>query len=161
MTIKVLLLLALAMVGLIAVRGRRSASHLALRRLAGVVILSLGAFSVLVPNVVTSIANAVGVGRGTDLILYVLAVSSLFVWASLYRRVHELESELVRLSRRIAIQDSLITETSAAITQSHRHDHDQADGGRAESAIWCWCGDASTPVNRESPAINLRRNFRP
>lgn len=105
MIIKVLLLLSLAGAVLLALRDRFPVAGLALRRLAGVATLAGGAVAIVFPDLVTWIANIVGVGRGTDLVLYVLAVVSLFVWIAVYRRIRGLEDQIVALTRSQAIRD--------------------------------------------------------
>lgn len=106
MTIKLILLVALAAAAAYALRGGTGSAHLALRRLAGAGVVLLSAVSVVLPDLVTAAANAVGVGRGADLVLYVFVVASLFVWVALHRRVHDLETRLLAVSRRVAIQEA-------------------------------------------------------
>lgn len=110
--IKVLLLLGLLSAFAYALRAGTSSTHLALRRVAGGCVLVVGAISVVFPSLVTSMANFVGVGRGTDLVLYIFLVVSLFVWVGMYRRIHELERRLLKLSRRYAV-DSATQGTAA------------------------------------------------
>jgi hypothetical protein len=105
MIIKVLLLLSLAFAALLAVRDQFPVAGLAVRRLTGLAVITGGAVAIVFPNLVTALANLVGVGRGTDLVLYVLAVVSLFVWIAVYRRFRELESRIVALTRDRAVSD--------------------------------------------------------
>lgn len=105
MIIKALLLISLAGAALLAVRDRFPVAGLAVRRLAGVAVLVVGAISVVFPDLVTWVANRVGVGRGTDLVLYVLAVVSLFVWIAVYRRIRQLDDQVVALTRELAKRD--------------------------------------------------------
>ena len=66
----------------------------------------LGALSVLFPNFVTKIANFVGIGRGTDLIFYLFAVSSLALFFKFYLKIQEIDSKITKLARLHAIKDS-------------------------------------------------------
>jgi hypothetical protein len=78
---------------------------------ARVVALLLAGFaiaSVMEPNITTRVANAVGVGRGTDLLLYVLVVAFAFTSAGLYFRSRDLESRLDALTRSLAIRDAVL-----------------------------------------------------
>ena len=106
MTIKVLLLLALFGVGVYASRTRAGAAHLALRRVVGALTLLAGAVAVVSPMLVTRVANAVGVGRGTDLLLYAFVVVSLIIWLSIYRRFDEMERRFAAMARQLAIRDA-------------------------------------------------------
>lgn len=111
MIIQILLLLGLAGVGLYAYRVTSSATHLALRRLAGLAVLALGAASVLFPGITNWMASTVGIGRGTDLVFYTFAVVSLFVWASVYARLRDLEDKHAALVRQLAIRDARVAPT--------------------------------------------------
>lgn len=103
MIIKVLLILGIAGAAVIAVRGTNSSAHLAIRRLLGALFVMVAAASVLFPDLVTWIANRVGVSTGANLVLYGLVVAFLFVTIGLNQRIHVLERKLVRLSRQLAL----------------------------------------------------------
>lgn len=105
MIIKLLLLSGLCVAAVFAYRSARSARSLALRRVGLALILSAAALGIAFPTLVTVVANAVGVGRGADLVLYVMVVASVFVWVGVYRRFHDLEARIVTLSRSIAIEN--------------------------------------------------------
>ena len=99
MAIKFLLLAAFAALAVAAARLGPSPRHLALRRLLATGLLMVSGLSVLFPGLVTDLARLVGVGRGTDLVLYVLVVVSAVTWLGMYRRVSDLEARLTRLVR--------------------------------------------------------------
>ncbi len=106
MLIKVLLIAALAGAALLLVRGRPSALHLLLRRALTLAAIGAGTVAVLLPDVVTEVARAVGVGRGADLVLYVLCVTFLFVSIGLYLRLADLHDRMVELARRHALLEA-------------------------------------------------------
>jgi small membrane protein len=66
-------------------------------------LLGLGALFVIVPELTNRIAHAVGVGRGADLISYLVEVLLLFVIIHYYTKFVELESQVTRLVREIAL----------------------------------------------------------
>lgn len=103
MMIKLLLIAGLLVVGIVAYRSPLNARNSALRRITGGAILAGGAVGVLRPDLVTRLAQSLGVGRGADLVLYALVVISLFVWLSLYRRIHDLEAKISQLNREVAL----------------------------------------------------------
>lgn len=107
MVIKVLLLLGIVLFGVLAIRGRTSVRHLLLRRATAALVLVFGFVGVLYPVLVTRLAHAVGVGRGTDLVLYVFVVAFLLTTATLLRRITELERRSVTLARHLAILQAL------------------------------------------------------
>jgi hypothetical protein len=117
--IKVLLLACIAAFGVLAMRGAHSAARRAMWRLAGVAVLTGGAVSVVVPELLTWLAHRLGIGRGTDLLLYALAVTFLFVVAVLFRRIAELEQRCIVLARSIALVEAERAE-AADLTSASR-----------------------------------------
>lgn len=108
--IKILLLLAILAFGLLAFRGSQRALHKVLWRGYVVLVALLAALSVVFPNSLTRVANAVGVGRGADLLLYVLVVTFMLVSVVLFRRLAELERRYVALARTLAVRDAIAAE---------------------------------------------------
>ncbi len=93
-----------AIVLLLPVRGAR---RLAVRRLALAAAFIAAILAVIFPSALNDIANAVGVGRGTDLVLYGLVVvfmGNSIASAALSRQQHR---EITRLARAIAIRDAI------------------------------------------------------
>ena len=105
MWIKVILLVAISSVALIGLRAPRGARHLALRRVALIAFVLFAVASVLFPDVWNALAHVVGVGRGTDLLLYVLIVVFLGYITTSYLRFRGLEIQITQLSRRIALDE--------------------------------------------------------
>jgi small membrane protein len=106
MTIKILLLAAFVVLAVAAARLGPSPRHLAVRRLLATGLLLAAVVAVLHPDSVTAVAHRVGVGRGTDLVLYVLVVVSAMTWLGMYRRLSELEARLTRLVRFQALAEA-------------------------------------------------------
>jgi hypothetical protein len=108
MIIKLLLVAALAGAAFFVLRGKVNAFNLLMRRSVTLLAIGLGIGAVLFPTAVTEVANAVGVGRGTDLVVYVLAVSFVFVSIALYMRLATLQDRHVQLTRRLALLEAAI-----------------------------------------------------
>ena len=106
MLIKLLLLLAIALVAVFFMRPSPGARGRAVRRLGTVAFAVLAALSVLFPAVLTRIANLVGVGRGADLLLYALVIVVLAFMGSSYRNRKAFEVTLTQLARRTAIDEA-------------------------------------------------------
>jgi hypothetical protein len=104
--IKVLLLLALLVVGLQAFRGSSRPIHKVLWRGYLVLLLIVGALAVIFPDALTWVANRVGVGRGADLLLYGLCVTSMLLAVVLFRRLGELERRCTQLARALALHEA-------------------------------------------------------
>jgi hypothetical protein len=106
MWIKVVLIIAIALIALVAMRTPQGARHLAVRRIAMLAFVLFAVTSVIVPDVWNTLANALGVGRGTDLLLYLLVLVFLGYTASSYLRFRGLETQITQLARRIALDEA-------------------------------------------------------
>ena len=103
MIIKLLLIGALAFAAYTLMHGRRTALSLLVRRAIALLAIAVGAVAVLVPDVVTQVAHAVGVGRGTDLVVYLLCVTFLFTTIGLHMRLAAIHDKYVELARQVAL----------------------------------------------------------
>lgn len=74
-----------------------------------------GVFAVLRPEDVSRLAHWLGVGRGTDLLVYGMAAGFAFFALNTYLRFKEIEGRYVRLARAVALQESRLPQ---------RADHD-------------------------------------
>lgn len=109
MLIKVLLLLGVGLFLAVGLRAPSGARHLAVRRIALVGFAALAALSVLFPDSWNEAAAVVGVGRGTDLLLYGTIVLFLVSLMTTYRRFREMEQQVTRLARRLALDEAMGT----------------------------------------------------
>ena len=75
-------------------------------RLVAVVLFSGAAILVLFPDLTTLIARILGVGRGTDLLLYVSLIAGLHVALLLYMRTRELERKITEQARATALRNA-------------------------------------------------------
>lgn len=94
---------ALAFLGL---RGSGSHRVSASKKLAFLLLMVIVVVAVLDPLLVGQIAQLVGVGRGTDLVLYVLALAFGFYVVSQYLSEQRSRNVLHRLARRIALVEA-------------------------------------------------------
>ncbi|HEV8563221.1 MAG TPA: DUF2304 domain-containing protein [Actinophytocola sp.] len=85
-------------------RRRGSARTAAGTKLAFVLFVLFGAYAALRPGDVSVVAGWLGVGRGTDLLLYALVVVFTFATLNIYLRFKELELRYARLARAIALE---------------------------------------------------------
>lgn len=73
------------------------------RRLLFIGIVVLFCAAALRPDIVNSLANHVGVGRGADLVLYIVATGFLYGVVATYQQFKEQERRMAVLVRRIAL----------------------------------------------------------
>lgn len=86
----------------------RGARAQAIRRVGLLLFAGFAVVSILFPNVWNEMAYAVGVGRGTDLVLYAFVVAFLSFTVTTYLRFRDLETNYTRLARRIALDEMVL-----------------------------------------------------
>lgn len=104
--VQIVLVLAVILVSLVLMRGGANARHLAIRRIMLMIFAVAAVASIFFPSVLTSVASFLGVGRGTDLVLYATIVSFFVFMATTYQRFRHAETALTALSRRIALDEA-------------------------------------------------------
>ncbi|MCY4727827.1 DUF2304 domain-containing protein [Nocardioides sp. STR2] len=124
--IAVQLLLVGAFLGLffLALRSRTAHGVSASKKLGFLLFMLLVVVAVLSPALVSDVANLVGVGRGTDLVLYLLAVVVCFYVVNDYLRAQDSRAQLHKLARRIAVLEAL---ERYGIAASHERDSEVVD----------------------------------
>lgn len=100
MVIRILLIAALALTVLYAVRNRKASP---LVSMAALLFGLIGIFCVIMPDVTTFVANLLGVGRGTDLLLYCFIISSVLMIFNLHLRLLRLQDMLTAMARDLAL----------------------------------------------------------
>ncbi|MGC5616687.1 DUF2304 domain-containing protein [Georgenia sp. Z1491] len=104
--IQILLLVAVVAFTVLLTRSTAGSRHQAIRRLGLLGFMVLAALSVLFPSWVSQAARFVGVGRGTDLVLYVLVVM-FFGYVVVTARGHaRRDRQTTILARRLAIREA-------------------------------------------------------
>lgn len=94
------------MVSVAMMRGGVNARHLALRRIMLMIFAVAAALSIFFPNALTHVAGFLGIGRGTDLVLYAAIVCFFVFIATTYQRFRNMETSITTLSRRIALDEA-------------------------------------------------------
>ena len=107
MAIQFLLLLVVAVLLVLFIRNWNTVQIRAMKRLAFLAFVAAVAVAVLQPDWVSSLAHHLGVGRGTDLVLYLLAVAFVFVSVNTYFRFKTQEGRFTELARSIAVKNAM------------------------------------------------------
>lgn len=112
------LLLILAAVGLLIFLLRSHGTNRggAYVKIGMVAFMAFAVYAVIRPDDVSWVAGRLGVGRGSDLVLYMLVVGFGFFAISTYLRFKELELKFARLARAVALLDA----------EAHERQHDLA-----------------------------------
>lgn len=106
MWIQIVLIVAVVILGIVFMRRTGADSHLAMRRLLYGAFVVVAVLSILFPQWLTWLANLIGVGRGTDLLLYALVVMFLAFVYTQYRRNVSQQRKLTQLARKIALLEA-------------------------------------------------------
>lgn len=100
MIIEIVLISAFALMALHAYR-RRHKSWVACLIIMGLSLL--GIVATLAPGVTTLLAHFVGVGRGTDLVLYLFVIFAMTLLLHYYLWMRDMEIQITQLARRQAL----------------------------------------------------------
>ncbi|MFF2142604.1 DUF2304 domain-containing protein [Kitasatospora sp. NPDC058190] len=82
-----------------------AANTRAWKRIAFSVFVIANIYAILRPSDVTWVAHKLGVGRGTDLVLYVMVLAMGFLTLNTFLRFRSLEKKLTDLARTVAINE--------------------------------------------------------
>ena len=63
--------------------------------------------TILIPNATTEIANRLGIGRGTDLVTYLVALAFLWSWFYFHQKITRTTRHLTDLCRALAVERAL------------------------------------------------------
>ena len=106
MIIKFVLVPALIFAVWLSLRSRASLRGQARRKILAGLTVVVGVLAVIFPGLAQWAADLVGVVRGTDLLLYGLALVLIYLVGSTSVRFREQEARLVRLARQVALAEA-------------------------------------------------------
>jgi hypothetical protein len=102
-----LLLLIVVVISVLAMfRSVGSQRNQALRRVSYTLFILLAGVSIIFPDLISQVAHWVGIGRGTDLVLYLFIVVSIWFTASAHRRFRAMEATQTHLIRNLALSEA-------------------------------------------------------
>lgn len=106
MIIKALLIGIVLLITLWFLTNRTSAHARAGVKLIIICFTAIATLVILFPEFSNDVANAVGVGRGADLILYLLVTFFIFFILNYYLRSNDEQKRIVKLARKLAIVEA-------------------------------------------------------
>jgi small membrane protein len=116
--IQIVLVPALVLAVVLSLRSRASLRGQARRKIFAAVTVLAGALAVLFPDLLQALADATGVTRGTDLLLYALALVVVYLVGSTSARFREQEARLVLLARQVALSEAALRHVEAMAAAS-------------------------------------------
>lgn len=105
--IQLLLIVGSVSMALMFIRTWGQAKNRAWKRIAFSVFVIVNVYAVLRPTDVTWLAQQLGVGRGTDLVLYVMVLAMGFLTLNTFLRFRSLEQKITDLARTVAINEGV------------------------------------------------------
>ena len=120
--IQLVLIVVVVLAAVRLLRGRGARSQ-AVRRLGLMLFAAFAVWSILFPSVWTRIAGLVGVGRGTDMVLYALVVAFLSFTLTTYVRFREFEARYTKLARRLALDEAGPPQPAAGAPERQEKPH--------------------------------------
>jgi hypothetical protein len=124
MWIQIFLIIAHIGVGFYLLRARESARHLAIRRALVLLALAIGVVVILAPGLLSLLAHLLGVGRGTDLLLYAFIVAAMFYVVTDYKRSLQLSRANTKLARELALTEARLEDAIARNSTASDDEHE-------------------------------------
>ena len=137
MLIKMLLIAAVCVLLAFSVRGRPGVPMQAGKRIGLVLFGAINVYAVLRPDDVSAVARALGVGRGTDLVLYLLVVAFLLGMLQFYLRFRVVDRRFTELARTLAIREAEIVNRERGVL-ADRAPAEVVTVGRPEETYRTW-----------------------
>lgn len=106
MIIRILLIVSTVWIAWYFLSSRGSSRSNAFKKVLLVGFVVAAVVAVLIPDSLTDLANLVGVGRGTDLLVYALVQVVAFQLFNTYAKDKQNQKQIVHLARRIAILEA-------------------------------------------------------
>jgi hypothetical protein len=106
MLIQFLLVLAVLAILFVFVRASNAVYVQASKRVALVLFALVNIYAVMRPDDLSALAKLVGVGRGTDLVLYALVVAFMAGMFSFYQRFRVVDRRYTELARTVALREA-------------------------------------------------------
>ncbi|MFF8259942.1 DUF2304 domain-containing protein [Streptomyces virginiae] len=103
--IQLVLIVGSVSMALVFIRTWSQAKNRAWKRIAFSLFVVVNVYAVLRPTDVTWLAHQLGVGRGTDLVLYVMVLAMGFLTLNTFLRFRSLEKKITDLARTVAINE--------------------------------------------------------
>ena len=118
--IKIVLIAAFAIAAIAIIFPGRGARGQAIRRIFWVLGLLAGIVAIAVPELTSAVANWLGIGRGTDLLLYLLIVFFVGYVVTTSAHLRKTDRTLTVLARKVALMEAELRHTGALRVEATR-----------------------------------------
>lgn len=103
---QILLIAVVITAAALAVRFLPGERSLALKRIFAILFVAASIFAILFPGILTAVANFFGIGRGTDLLLYLFIVAMLIFAVATVRAKARSDARVSELARAVALLEA-------------------------------------------------------
>lgn len=103
MLFQFLLIAIIIVVAVLAVRSLPGEKSLAIKRILAILFVIAAIVSILFPQVLSTVANFFGIGRGTDLLLYLFVIAGLIFAVMTVRAKARSDARVTDLARAVAL----------------------------------------------------------
>lgn len=110
---QLLLIAAVVIAAALAVKFLPGERSLALKRLFAIAFVAAAALAILFPGMLTAIAHFFGIGRGTDLLLYIFIIAMLVFAVTVVRAKARSDARVSELARAVALMEARFVEGRA------------------------------------------------
>lgn len=131
MLIQFILVLAVLSILYVFVRSSNAVYVQASKRIGLVLFALANVYAVMRPDDLTAVAHALGVGRGTDLVLYALVVAFMAGMFSMYQRFRVVDRRYTELARTVAIREAELINRERGLHSAQVVSVATGDGDRA------------------------------
>jgi hypothetical protein len=107
MILRVFLILSISFFGLWLLKARKTARVKAWQKLIIVFFVLAVIGVILSERISTQIALFFGLNRATDVLVYATIILLLFITANVYLKFQELQNQIVKVARRVSVQEGL------------------------------------------------------
>jgi hypothetical protein len=104
--VKLILICAVVALFVAFIRSKPGVRIQAGKRVAVVVFAAVNIYAIVRPEDVSAVANLIGVGRGTDLVLYALVIAFLMGMLNFYIRFKGADQRFTQLARAMALREA-------------------------------------------------------
>ncbi|WP_232661085.1 DUF2304 domain-containing protein [Pseudonocardia sp. TRM90224] len=130
MLIQFVLVIAVLLVLFVFVRSSNATYVQASKRVGLVLFALANVYAVMRPDDLTAIAKMLGVGRGTDLVLYALVVAFMAGMFSMYQRFRVVDRRYTELARTVAIREAEMVNSERGLRSAEVLSVATGDGDR-------------------------------
>lgn len=107
---QLLLIIIIAVAAIVALRTLSGDRSLAIKRIVAILLAVAAVLAIVFPQALTWVANLVGIGRGTDLLLYLfILVSIVFALGAVRTRARQ-DARVTELARAVALMEARLGE---------------------------------------------------